>query len=213
MATLGEMLGSNKRARWADLLSDSEAEHVPDQSKSSRESLHLADCVKRPRWADMHDSSSTEQLPELPDPLRNLVCTPRSSVAEAERPPETCLSRVSSRVSGRGCGAARTQGGISHVSKLNLKRPVAARAKAATRTKALNASDEEWQRRLEKRCAIVAALKEKPAYQERLASRQRRRERGEPSRSPSAVRTPNPHDREISKRLWEAVVADWRRSV
>eukprot|EP00928_Gymnodinium_smaydae_P068991 TRINITY_DN5232_c0_g3_i1.p1 TRINITY_DN5232_c0_g3~~TRINITY_DN5232_c0_g3_i1.p1 ORF type:complete len:299 (+),score=37.36 TRINITY_DN5232_c0_g3_i1:48-944(+) len=74
----------------------------------------------------------------------------------------------------------------------------------------LNVSDEEWQRRVEKRCAIVASTKELPAYRVALAQRELRRAQGALSRSPSAPRTPDPHDRGISKRTWEKVIADWR---
>ena len=57
--------------------------------------------------------------------------------------------------------------------------------------------DEVWRRRICKRSATVRAVKSSPQYAACL------------TRTP----TPDPCDRSVSKRRWEAGVASWRRAL
>lgn len=68
------------------------------------------------------------------------------------------------------------------------------------------ASEEEWQRRITKRRAVVSNVKETPEYQAMLNSRDQHP-------SSAAPTTPDPTDREISKRRWESLVMQWRTAV
>jgi len=67
------------------------------------------------------------------------------------------------------------------------------------------ASEEDWQRRLQKRHDIVAIIKETTEYQAFSAHR------GKPRRA--ALRTPSPNDRSVSKRQWEDKVQKWRTAL
>eukprot|EP00928_Gymnodinium_smaydae_P068990 TRINITY_DN5232_c0_g2_i1.p2 TRINITY_DN5232_c0_g2~~TRINITY_DN5232_c0_g2_i1.p2 ORF type:complete len:297 (+),score=57.26 TRINITY_DN5232_c0_g2_i1:132-1022(+) len=275
MATIGEIHGSHKRPRWADL-ADSSCEQLPEpDDEAFCSSFSRADRNKRPRWADLQDSSA-EQLPELPDPLRRSFSIASNlndesmQIADSESMDglRRALSRTMSEVRKTGeiivdddkaaerasvgepseprfvasesrqfdvpaakrirpsCAPGLQLGAAPANAKGKSKRSGFAQQKTTPTAKvksmektatepadaaaSLNVSDEEWQRRVEKRCAIVASTKELPAYQALLAERELRRERGSPSRSPSAPRTPDPHDRGISKRSWEKAIADWR---
>jgi len=69
------------------------------------------------------------------------------------------------------------------------------------------ASEEDWQRREEKRQAAVAAIKDSAEYRALQASRGQ-------GRSTTAVPgTPDANDRETSKRSWEAKVMQWRNAL
>jgi len=71
------------------------------------------------------------------------------------------------------------------------------------------ASEEDWQRRTEKRQAIIAGVKEAPEYLAyRSSSLQANSE--SPFFGTAAPRTPEATDRAISKRQWEDQVRQWR---
>lgn len=70
------------------------------------------------------------------------------------------------------------------------------------------ASEEDWQRRAEKRLAAVNAIKDTPEY--RTLQVDRALGRGGAGAVPG---TPDPDDRETSKRSWEAKVMQWRNAV
>lgn len=268
MATIGEMIGGNKRFRWADL-ADSSTENLLETPDVLRSSSHVpskspGDTNKRPRWADLADSS-TEQLPVMPDALRSSLSFSSNhnddSVPLADSQSLSDLRRALSSTMNEVCAAtasgadedgphaaaegkpvgkplatssawptqrhspprrspprdARMKNNAASPPKAwkeaqaSMKpKPSAAPTPALVETPALNASDQEWQRRAEKRLAIVAVTKDLPAYQACLARRQLRRERRQRSRSPSAPPTPDATDRDISKRTWEKLIADWR---
>jgi len=67
------------------------------------------------------------------------------------------------------------------------------------------ASNEDWERRLQKRHNIVALIKETPEYRAFSAHR------AGPRRA--ALRTPSPNDRSVSKRQWEDKVQKWRTAL
>ena len=66
---------------------------------------------------------------------------------------------------------------------------------------------EDWQRRVEIRKAAVVSIKASVEYR----SLQADREAGDDM--DAIPDTPNPHDREISKRSWEKKVMDWRNAL
>lgn len=67
------------------------------------------------------------------------------------------------------------------------------------------ASEEDWQRRLQKRHNIVAATKETPEYRAFSSASFRARR--------AALRTPSPNDRSVSKRQWEEKIHKWRTAL
>lgn len=67
-----------------------------------------------------------------------------------------------------------------------------------------DATEEEWQHRIEKRTKAVACVKDSPEY----AHYQARRSRAE--RRKDDPHSPEPTDRTVSKRQWEFVVQQWR---
>mmetsp|Transcript_101038 Transcript_101038/g.184363 ORF Transcript_101038/g.184363 Transcript_101038/m.184363 type:complete len:239 (+) Transcript_101038:80-796(+) len=67
------------------------------------------------------------------------------------------------------------------------------------------ASEEDWQRRLQKRHNIVATVKETPEYQAFSAHRGATRR--------ATLRTPSPNDKSVSKRQWEEKVHKWRTAL
>ena len=71
----------------------------------------------------------------------------------------------------------------------------------------VNLTDEDWQKRNLKRLQVVNGTKSTPEYQRMSGMR----ERGE--LGTAAPSTPDPHDRQVSKRKWEALVMHWRRSL
>lgn len=83
-----------------------------------------------------------------------------------------------------------------------VKQKIATEAAARTLPEA---SEEDWQRRLEKRHNIVAAIKDTPEYLFLAANRAGARSSG--------LRTPRPNDRSVSKRQWEDQVHKWRTSL
>lgn len=74
-----------------------------------------------------------------------------------------------------------------------------------TISQATACGDEDWQRRFDKRQAIVSTTKATPQYQAHVA----RRAVGCPS-AQDVPRTPDPSHRDVSKRSWERSVMDWR---
>ena len=69
----------------------------------------------------------------------------------------------------------------------------------------INKSEEDWQLRLQKRRSIVASIKETPEYQAASAPREGSHQ--------TALRTPSPDDRSVSKRHWEQKVMRWRNAL
>ena len=67
--------------------------------------------------------------------------------------------------------------------------------------------EREWARRQVKRQSVVHAIKSTTEYAE-MAYR-----RGQDRLGTEAPRTPDPRDRRISKRRWEAVAMEWRNAV
>lgn len=254
MATIGELRGSSKRPRWADL-QDSDAESLQVMSLSLSRPQSRDACGEEPSVLD-----DAESLDGLDQALSQTLSTLRKACPDVEvddaakcsgtaakrRPvgdplvaavdpgwqvvvQEGAFSQTPPRKRSLGANdecrhatvmtsgsqetAARASGGAS-VSSSRLKARRSARAKAAAastshklvETKDLNACDEEWLRRAEKRRAIIAATKEMPAYQARLAAQQG-------NDAPVSPRTPDPNDRDISKRTWEKLIADWRQSL
>ena len=61
-----------------------------------------------------------------------------------------------------------------------------------------NDSDEDWSRRLRKRRAAVTHIKSQPEYQAQTQSQER-------------APTPDPENRMLCKRGWEAKVMEWRK--
>mmetsp|Transcript_50326 Transcript_50326/g.93055 ORF Transcript_50326/g.93055 Transcript_50326/m.93055 type:complete len:324 (+) Transcript_50326:66-1037(+) len=70
------------------------------------------------------------------------------------------------------------------------------------------ATEEDWQRRIEKRRGAISNFKEGAEYQAYSA----KRSRGDPAVM-QVPGTPDPEDREVSKRSWETAVAGWRNLV
>lgn len=70
------------------------------------------------------------------------------------------------------------------------------------------ASEEDWQRRAEKRQAAVAAIRDSEEYRVLWE----RRSQGDP-RAANVPGTPDPNNRETSKRSWEAKVMQWRNAL
>ena len=73
----------------------------------------------------------------------------------------------------------------------------------------LSVTDEDWQRRHEKRLRVVDGTKSTLEYQ-RMSDK---RERGELSLGTAAPSTPDANDRQVSKREWERLVMNWRMSL
>lgn len=71
------------------------------------------------------------------------------------------------------------------------------------------ASEEDWQRRTEKRQAAVVAVKMSPEY---LAYAATRHQQGHVLAAP-VPGTPDPNDRAVSKRHWEEEVRQWRTAL
>jgi len=69
------------------------------------------------------------------------------------------------------------------------------------------ASEEDWQRRAAKRRQAVAAIKSSPEYKTFAAVREA------VSPSTTSPSTPDPEDRGLSKRTWEAKVMQWRAAL
>lgn len=68
-------------------------------------------------------------------------------------------------------------------------------------------TEEDWQRRNQKRKNVIESIKSTPEY-ERMSESRRRSLAGIPAPS-----TPDPDDRSISKRKWESLVIQWRGGV
>jgi len=64
------------------------------------------------------------------------------------------------------------------------------------------ASEEDWQRRVQKRHAIVAHIKGTAEYKSCSAMQRA-----------SRPITPDPYDRSVSKRQWEGIIVNWRNSL
>ena len=64
-----------------------------------------------------------------------------------------------------------------------------------------DATDEEWQRRLEKRRNFIERIKSGPEYTRRADDS-----------GQAAPRTPDPTER-TSKRQWEQAMAEWRKGL
>lgn len=94
-----------------------------------------------------------------------------------------------------------TQGGQGRPAAMENAKQLANRALPP------KASEEDWQRRLQKRHGIVALIKESPEYHAFAAHRNGSR------RTASMARTPSPNDRSISKRQWEEKVQKWRSAL
>ena len=69
----------------------------------------------------------------------------------------------------------------------------------------INKPEEDWQLRLQKRRSLVVSIKETPVYQAASALRERSHQ--------TALRTPSPDDRSVSKRQWEEKVMKWRNAL
>jgi len=65
-------------------------------------------------------------------------------------------------------------------------------------------SEEDWHKRKEKRVNLVQSIKTTPEYEKMSSSR---------STGTPAPSTPDPRDRQISKRKWEAEVMRWRNAL
>jgi len=229
MVTIGEVHGLNKRPRWADL-ADSSAEQLPELPSALRDTLsrtsaaesqaadadsldalrgdlsrtlsEVRDANKRPRWADLADSS-VEQVPE--PPAKDCLAP-----ASPQGPPR---KRLQLRASASPAGMTGLKACTPTSQRRRLLRktppsflPQARSPAAAMEAGELNGSEEEWQRRATKRRAIVEVTKELPAYKARRA----RRLQSDAADSP---RTPDPEDRQLSKRTWEKMIAEWRLSI
>lgn len=70
-----------------------------------------------------------------------------------------------------------------------------------------NADEEEWERRVQKRLAAVATIKDTDEYLKCLADRKGRRN------GCAVPRTPSPNRRSLSKRQWEAELGSWRVAI
>merc|ERR1712194_419915 len=70
-----------------------------------------------------------------------------------------------------------------------------------------NADEEEWERRVQKRLAAVATIKDTDEYLNCLADRKGRRN------GCAVPRTPSPNRRSLSKRQWEAELGSWRVAI
>mmetsp|Transcript_7680 Transcript_7680/g.16889 ORF Transcript_7680/g.16889 Transcript_7680/m.16889 type:complete len:331 (-) Transcript_7680:19-1011(-) len=69
-------------------------------------------------------------------------------------------------------------------------------------------TEEDWQRRIDKRRSAISNFKETADYKEYSTAR----DEGDES-AMQVPRTPDPDDRELSKRTWESQVAGWRNAV
>ena len=69
------------------------------------------------------------------------------------------------------------------------------------------ASEEDWQRRSEKRCAAIDAIKDSPEYR----ALQQDQEQG--CSHDAVPEAPDPDDRLTSKRRWEAKVMRWKHAI
>lgn len=121
------------------------------------------------------------------------------------------------------CNLLRRMGQAGSVKKRILKNtsaavqgrlPVGSRGRALFRQRAgqhacparPNATEADWQRRLQKRRGIVESIKASPEYKACSSRHEGRRRRSLP-------RTPSPDDRSVSKRQWEEKVSSWRAAL
>eukprot|EP00928_Gymnodinium_smaydae_P016058 TRINITY_DN15989_c0_g1_i1.p1 TRINITY_DN15989_c0_g1~~TRINITY_DN15989_c0_g1_i1.p1 ORF type:complete len:336 (-),score=53.05 TRINITY_DN15989_c0_g1_i1:166-1173(-) len=94
------------------------------------------------------------------------------------------------------------------------KRPRAEDDEASGTASAPPATEEDWQRRAEKRRLAVATIKTTAEYQAYDSRRDviAMRRAADGTGMPAPV-TPNPDDRSVSKRSWEAAVMKWRSAL
>uniref|UniRef100_A0A7S4Q9H9 Histone RNA hairpin-binding protein RNA-binding domain-containing protein n=1 Tax=Alexandrium monilatum TaxID=311494 RepID=A0A7S4Q9H9_9DINO len=142
--------------------------------------------VLRERWAEATSAPATSGAASSTSPTGTPTGTVRRRVSW-KRPPD-----ARTPASGKRRCAATAEG---EEPPARGQRPLA------------DASEEDWQRRAEKRQAAVAAIKDSQEYRALQAARSQ-------GKATSAVPgTPDPNDRETSKRSWEAKVMHWRNAL
>uniref|UniRef100_A0A7S4VCR6 Histone RNA hairpin-binding protein RNA-binding domain-containing protein n=1 Tax=Alexandrium monilatum TaxID=311494 RepID=A0A7S4VCR6_9DINO len=153
-------------------------------------------------------------------------CPGAASAGSSSRPPGSALEATSApATSGAASSTSPTGTPTGTVRRrVSWKRPPDARTPASGKRRCAataegeeppargqrplaDASEEDWQRRAEKRQAAVAAIKDSQEYRALQAARSQ-------GKATSAVPgTPDPNDRETSKRSWEAKVMHWRNAL
>lgn len=179
--------------------------------------------MQRPRWADLVDTSSDEEMGDA-STLCSFAVTPSGASASCDGDfdmvsvPDVSKQALAAKRCRRKSPVRRRSVRMPIFTKQPPAAPVA-RIQHATVAAGLvrknsagrrvqgqpipSASEEEWMRRLEKRRAAIELVKAMPEYQALRSSYHR-------ASSGSVPRTPDPADRNISKRRWEAEVAIWR---
>lgn len=77
----------------------------------------------------------------------------------------------------------------------------------------VNTSQDEWERRVEKRLSAVAMIKNSSEYQKMLERHCSAERSGTASTLMNLPKTPDPTDRTISKRTWETQLQLWRAAI
>ena len=102
---------------------------------------------------------------------------------------------------------------LSHYPMASSRRRTQAALQQELRQANVNSSHDEWERRVEKRLAAVAMIKNSPEYHKMIQRRGSAERSGTASTLSNMPKTPEPTDRTISKRAWETQLQLWRAAI
>ena len=83
----------------------------------------------------------------------------------------------------------------------------------ALRQANINSSDDEWERRVERRLSAVAMIKNSSEYKKMINHRRSAEHSGTASTLSDLPEMPEVNDRTISKRAWEVKLMLWRAAI